>query len=77
MEWGYGRVGQLWRRITYKDALKIFLMPVANMYHVAQLLTNCMTCVDGNIVSRYFRVMPPSLEDYLGNLAALVPLERS
>ena len=33
---------------------------------MAQILTNCHTCLYGNQTSQYFDVMPPELENYLG-----------
>lgn len=45
--------------------LKKDWMPVASHYEVAVLLTNCFTCLRGNLISRRFHIDPPSIEDYL------------
>ena len=65
VEWGFGRVGSLFRYCVSRDGLCIRTMPCDQIFFAAQLLTNCHACLYGNVVSSYFNVMPVKLEDYL------------
>ena len=65
VEWGFGRVQNLFAFCNYKQNLKILLSPVAKYYIVAALLTNCHSCLRRNLISRKFGVRPPHLEEYL------------
>ena len=40
-------------------------MPVAALYEIALLLSNCLTCLRGNQVSERYNIRPPTLEEYL------------
>ena len=76
VEWGFGVCGNLWPRMKWHRKLKIFQMPVAKMFFVAQILTNAHACEYGNLVSSYFGMAgrAPSMQDYLGDLTRQVPL---
>lgn len=65
VEWQFGKVVALWAFLDFHKNLKLFLSPVAKMYKLGALLTNCHCCLEGNQVSQYFRVLPPTLEEYL------------
>ncbi|KAF0706797.1 hypothetical protein AaE_013942 [Aphanomyces astaci] len=66
VEWSFGQVVQYWPIVDYKKKMRIGNSPIAKMYKVAVLLTNCITCDRGqNTNSVYFGMMPPSLEAYL------------
>jgi hypothetical protein len=45
--------------------LKVFHQPVAVFYVVAALLANCHTCLYGSETSSFFKIAPPTLEEYL------------
>jgi hypothetical protein len=66
VEWSFGDILRFWAFLDFKKNLKVFLSPVAKYYLVGTLLTNCLTCErGGNQTSRFFGVVPPSLEEYL------------
>ncbi|KAH9151349.1 hypothetical protein AeRB84_006020 [Aphanomyces euteiches] len=66
VEWCFGAIMRYWAFLDYKKNLRIFLSPVAKMYLIGVLFTNCLTCArSGNQTSRFFRLDPPSLERYL------------
>ena len=65
VEWGFGKIVQLWAFLDFKKNLKLLLQPVAKYYILGGLLTNCHTCVYGSQTSDYFDLAPPTLEDYL------------
>lgn len=66
VEWGFGKVIQLFPFVDFKKNLKIYKQPVAKYYKVCVLLTNCHTCLYGSQVCDYFECDPPKLEEYLG-----------
>jgi len=45
VEWGFGRVQNLFAFCNYKKNLKILLSPVGKYYLVATILTNCHSCL--------------------------------
>ena len=55
MEWGFGKISQLFAYLDFKKNLKL-------------LLINCHTCLYGSVTSSFFNVEPPSLEVYLSNM---------
>lgn len=66
VEWSYGQIVQYWPIVDFKKKMRIGNTPVAKMYKVAVLLTNCITCARGrNTNSVYFGLSPPKLEEYL------------
>lgn len=67
VEWGFGRIKTLWSFLDYRKQQKIGLSPVGKAVLVGAFLTNCHTCYfGGNQISDYFRMRPPTLEEYLG-----------
>lgn len=67
VEWGFGKVVQLFPFVDFKKNLKLLNQQVPNYYKVSVILTNCHTCLYGSQVSSYFQCDPPELEDYLRN----------
>ncbi|ETV86977.1 hypothetical protein H257_01995 [Aphanomyces astaci] len=66
VEWSFGQVLQYWPIVDFKKKSRIGNSPIAKMYKVAVLLTNCITCDRGrNTNSAYFGLPPPTLEEYL------------
>lgn len=55
----------LWLANALKCQLKSGLMPVANLYKLSVLLTNCYTCLRGNQISSRFCINLPLLHQYL------------
>jgi len=67
-EWGFGKIKLLWAFLDFENGQKIYLNDVQKYWPVAQILTNCHTCLYGSQTSVYFNVLPPRLEDYLANM---------
>ena len=65
VEWEFGKVVRLWAFLDFNFFFKLYLSPVGKLYMVGVLLTNCHTCLHGSETSQYFKLNPPSLEEYL------------
>lgn len=66
VEWAFGLVVNQFQALQFKYNMKILLNPVASIYSVAVLLTNCRTCLrGGNSIAFAFNLAPPSLQEYL------------
>ena len=66
VEWGFGKIVNLWPFLDYRKKHKVLLSPVGLHFAVGNILTNMHTCLSaGNIVSLHFRMPPPSLEAYM------------
>ncbi|ETW01633.1 hypothetical protein H310_06264 [Aphanomyces invadans] len=66
VEWGFGIVRNLWTFVDYKGGQKLWLQSLGMHYSVAVILTNVHTCLrQGNQVSQYFGLKPPSAAQYL------------
>ena len=48
--------------VDFKRQMKINLSAIGKMYVVCALLENARSCLYGNIVSTYFELPPPSLD---------------
>jgi nuclease HARBI1 len=69
VEWLYGDVTRYWATLDMKQQNRIQQTPVAQMYTVSVLLTNCITTVRGsNTTSTYFGLNPPTLAQYFGTV---------
>jgi hypothetical protein len=68
VEWSFGRVVQYVSYLDYKAAMKLEEAPLALLYKVGVILTNCHLCLyrNGTTVS-FFNCDPPTLEAYLGD----------
>ena len=65
VEWGFGKVVQLFAFVDFKKNVKLFLHPTDRYYFLAHFLTNCHTCLCGSQTSFFSRLNPPTLEEYL------------
>lgn len=65
IEWAFGRIIGTNKYAAFSRTLMIQNSPLAQYYTVAVLLTNCRTCLCGDIDTLYFGVEPPTLEEYL------------
>lgn len=69
VEWAFGEIVQRWASVQYKPSTKLLDgSKPAMTYYVAALLSNCVTCLRPGIISQYFDVCPPSLEEYISSL---------
>lgn len=64
VEWLFGEIVKYFKFVAFKRALSIGLSPVGKIYIVCALLQNAHACLYGNIVSDYFQLQPPTLEEY-------------
>ena len=64
-EWGFGKVKVLFAFVSFSRPLKPLLSPIGYYWPVAQILTNCHTCLYSSQTSQYFGVAAPSLEVYV------------
>lgn len=64
VEWLFGEIVNYFKFVDFKKQLKIGLSPVGKIYLVCALLQNARTCLYGNMVSEFFDVAPPSLQEY-------------
>ena len=64
VEWLFGEITKYFKFVDLKQQIKIRLSPIGKIYIVCALLQNCLACLYGNIVSEYFEVNPPTLENY-------------
>jgi hypothetical protein len=50
--------------VDFKRHTKLNLRAVGKMYYICALLENARTCLYGNIVSSFFELSPPTLDEY-------------
>ena len=65
VEWGFGKVKGNFAYLDFEKGMKPYLNDIQRYWPVAQILTNCHTCLYGNQTSNYFNLPPPQLEVYL------------
>ncbi|CAM9415612.1 unnamed protein product, partial [Hapterophycus canaliculatus] len=63
VEWGFGKVVNLFPFCDSRKNQKLFLQPVARCYINACVLTNAHTCLRGSQTGVYFGVPAPILEE--------------
>jgi nuclease HARBI1 len=64
IEWSFGKIVTRSKFLAFGSPMKIQQSPVSQYYHIAILLANAHTCIYGCQQSQYFRVIPPTLEEY-------------
>ena len=64
IEWSFGKIVTHSKFVASASPMKIQFSPVSQYYHIAVLLVNAHTCIYGCQHSQYFRVEPPTLEEY-------------
>ena len=66
VEWAFGDIVALWASLDMKRTQQLLSQrKIAQVYLVAGLLTNFMNCFHPNKGSQYFRVAPPTFEEYV------------
>ena len=60
----FGEITKYFKFVDLKQQIEIRLSPIGKIYIVCALLQNCLACFYRNIVSEYFKVNPPTLENY-------------
>lgn len=51
VEWGFGKISQLFAFLDFKKNLKVLLQPVEKYYLLGSILVNCHTCLYGSVTS--------------------------
>lgn len=64
VEWLFGEIVKYFKFIDFKRQQNISLSPVGKIYVVSAILQNALTCLYDNLVSTYFALNPPSLDEY-------------
>ncbi|CAB4044284.1 Hypothetical predicted protein [Paramuricea clavata] len=64
VEWLFGEITKYFKFVDFKQQHKIRLSPIGKIYIVSAILQNSLACLYGNIVSEYFEINPPTLENY-------------
>ena len=64
VEWLFGDIVKYFKFMDFKKNLKIGLSSIGKLYVVCALLRNVLTCLYGNSTSSYFKLDPPTLEEY-------------
>jgi hypothetical protein len=69
VEWGFREITANWQHLDWKRNQRLLHGPgVAMEFYLGFLLTNCRTCIKGrNMISDYFGLSPPSINQYLRN----------
>ena len=75
VEWGFGKIKNNFAYLDFEKGMKPFLNDLQKYWPVAQILTNCHTCLYGSQTGRYFDLMPPSVERYL-SMGSNLPVYR-
>ncbi|KAI8819055.1 uncharacterized protein EV422DRAFT_131203 [Fimicolochytrium jonesii] len=65
VEWGFGKIIQLWAFVDFAKNQNIWLQPVGRFYLLATLFTNIHTCIHGSLTTSTFNVEPPTVQMYL------------
>lgn len=65
VEWIFKEVKLYFTAVDFKRKMKVFESPVGSLYLAAMLLSNMRNCVYRNQISKYFKCLPPTLEEYL------------
>lgn len=64
-EWGFGKIRSNWAYLDFAKKNQPYLNDLSRIWPVAQILTNCHTCLYGSQTGWYFQVRPPSLHQYV------------
>ena len=64
VEWLFGDIINYFKFLDFKRNLKIQLSSVGKMYVVCAILRNALTCLYGNQTSEFFKMEPPTLQEY-------------
>ena len=64
VEWLFGDIVEYFKFMDFKKNLTIGLSSIGKLYVVCALLRNALTCLYGNSTSSYFKLDPPTLEEY-------------
>jgi hypothetical protein len=64
VEHSFGIISQNWPFLDHTKQLCLFLSPVGRYYRVGVLLTNAMSCMRPNQISKFFQLRPPTARQY-------------
>ncbi|GMF54535.1 unnamed protein product [Phytophthora fragariaefolia] len=66
VEWGFGKIVRYWAFIDFSKNQKVYLQRLGKMYAVGAVLTNVHTGLHGSQTSSFFRMTPPTIQQYIG-----------
>nr|CAI5867325.1 unnamed protein product [Callosobruchus analis] len=66
VEWGFQKVLAEFAFVDFSKNQKLLLQDLESLYKTAVLLTNCHTCIYSSQTAMYFNIIPPTLEEYIG-----------
>jgi hypothetical protein len=64
VEWGFAANANLFSFADFPRQMRMFVSPIGRIYVVCVLLRNAYACLYGNETSTFFKITPPSLEEY-------------
>ena len=64
VEWMFGEIVEKFKFVDFKKNLKVGLTSAGKIYRVSAILTNAHACLYKNIVSEFYGIEPPTLEQY-------------
>ena len=64
VEWIFGNIVNYFKFLDFKKNLKIGLSAVGKMYVTCALMQNAHSILYGTVISEYFGLNPPTLEEY-------------
>ena len=64
VKWMFGNITKYFNFVDFKRQMKIHLSAIGKTYVVFAVLENARCCLYSNIVSTYFELSPPSLNEY-------------
>ena len=64
VEWIFNDITNYYKFLDFKKNLKLGLSCIGKMYIVAAILRNALTCFQPNTTAIFFKLDPPTLEEY-------------
>ena len=65
VEWRFRDVVEKWKFLDFHSVMKMFEMPVAELYTNGAFLSNICNCLYGNKTQQYFGAVQLTLDEYL------------
>jgi hypothetical protein len=65
IEWEFGLILSNWKFLDWRWSQQLFSSPIGKHYPVAAMLTNMKTCLEGNQISSFFGIDPPTIDEYM------------
>ncbi|KAE9023074.1 hypothetical protein PF010_g14479 [Phytophthora fragariae] len=69
VEWSYGEITRYFSYLDFKRQQQVVTTPVATLYKLGILFTNCITIARGRNNSKYFNCPSPTFDEYFSSTA--------